>query len=305
MQSIWRAKRQRLATVMNKSKHLLLSLSLVSIFTAMSLSAFAEEQAVKKPAPKTQAIQPKGPAVGSHPPTGTSRPMVGPGQHAIVGSGHPMAGPGGQGVSASRGPHFAHDRSLWGDRERRSWVGGHWRMRLLVDGRRLLVFLRPPDGGAAGRRFRHRVCRSVDRTSRSAAPRRRICTTASGSAASSAAGPRGGRRRSGRRRRGWHSRRRVDRPTWRCGCRRSHRRRNWSSHRRASRAAAWILFVAGRLLLPIPVRPIRRRRPSLLQLSGGLARGSANDLIRKTQADGGPQSRRGQPREASALERQS
>jgi hypothetical protein len=71
----------------------LLSLSLVSIFTAMSLSAFAEEQAVKKPAPKTQAIQPKGPAVGSHPPTGTSRPMVGPGQHAIVGSGHPMAGP--------------------------------------------------------------------------------------------------------------------------------------------------------------------------------------------------------------------
>jgi hypothetical protein len=156
-------------------------------------------------------------------------------------------------------------------------------MRLLVDGRRLLVFLRPPDGGAAGRRFRHRVCRSVDRTSRSAAPRRRICTTASGSAASSAAGPRGGRRRSGRRRRGWHSRRRVDRPTWRCGCRRSHRRGNWSSHRRA-RAAAWILFVAGRLLLPIPVRPIRRRRPSLLQLSGGPARGSANDLIRKTQA---------------------
>ena len=152
MQSIWRAKRQRQATVMNKSKHLLLSLSLVSIFTAMSLSAFAEEQAVKKPAPKTQAIQPKGPAVGSHPPTGTSRPMVGPGQHAIVGSGHPMAGPGGQGVSASRGPHFAYDRSLWGDRERRSWVGGHWRPYecrfgrcgywwMAVDGRRLLVFL--------------------------------------------------------------------------------------------------------------------------------------------------------------------
>jgi hypothetical protein len=65
-----------------RPRRLLLSLSLVSIFTAMSLSAFAEEQAVKKPAPKTQAIQPKGPAVGSHPPTGTSRPMVGPGQHA-------------------------------------------------------------------------------------------------------------------------------------------------------------------------------------------------------------------------------
>ena len=27
----------------------------------------------------------------------------------------------------SRGLHFAHDRRLWGERERRSWVGGHWR----------------------------------------------------------------------------------------------------------------------------------------------------------------------------------
>ena len=46
----------------------------------------------------------------------------------MVGSGHPMGGPGrGQGVVANRGPHFAHDRRLWGDRERRSWVGGHWR----------------------------------------------------------------------------------------------------------------------------------------------------------------------------------
>ena len=78
---------------MNKSKHLLLSLSLVSIFAAMSLSALAEEQAVKKPAPKAQAVQPKGPAVGSHPPTAPGHPMVGPGQHAIVGSGHPMGGP--------------------------------------------------------------------------------------------------------------------------------------------------------------------------------------------------------------------
>ena len=112
---------------MNKSKHLLLSLSLVSIFAAMSLSALAEEQAVKKPVPKAQAVQPKGPVVGSHPPTAPGHPMVGPGQHAIVGSGHPMGGLGGRGVSASRGPHFVHDRSLWGDRERRFWAGGHWR----------------------------------------------------------------------------------------------------------------------------------------------------------------------------------
>jgi DNA-binding NarL/FixJ family response regulator len=44
------------------------------------------------------------------------------------------------------------------------------------------------------------------------------------------------------------------------------------SHRRASRAAAWILSVAGRLLLSISVRPIRRRRPALLQLNGGRLR---------------------------------
>ena len=112
---------------MNKSKHLLLSLLLVSIFAAMSLSARAEEQAVKRPAPKAQAVQPKSPAVGSHPPTGTGHPMVGPGQHAIVGSGHPMGGPGGRGIAVTSGPHFAHDRSHWGHRERRSWAGGHWR----------------------------------------------------------------------------------------------------------------------------------------------------------------------------------
>ena len=103
---------------MNKSKHLLLSLSLVSIFAAMSLSALAEEQAVKKPAPKAQAVQPKGPAAAGHPPTGPGRPMAGP---------HAAGGPGGRGVVAGRGPHFVHDRSLWGERERRSWAGGHWR----------------------------------------------------------------------------------------------------------------------------------------------------------------------------------
>jgi hypothetical protein len=151
-------------------------------------------------------------------------------------------------------------------------------MRLLVDGRWLLVFLRSSDGWAAGRRFRHRICRSVDRTSRGAADRRRICisasgrgricTSASGSAASSsAAGPRGGRRRSGRRRRGRYSRRRFDGPTGRCGCRRNYRRGDRSSHWSASRTAARILSMAGRLLLPISVRPIRRRRSPLLQLT--------------------------------------
>ncbi len=112
---------------MNKSKHLLLSLSLVSIFAAMSLLALAEEQTVKKPAPKAQAVRPKGPAVESHPPTAPGHPIVGPGPHTVVGSGHPLVGPGGRGITANRGPHFVHDRSLWGDRERRAWAGGHWR----------------------------------------------------------------------------------------------------------------------------------------------------------------------------------
>ena len=105
---------------MIKSTFLLISVSVVSIFVAMSLSARAQEQTINKPPPKAQAVQPKGPAAAGHPPTATGRPMVG--------SGHPMGGPGGgRGVVANRGPHFAHDRRLWGDRERRSWAGGHWR----------------------------------------------------------------------------------------------------------------------------------------------------------------------------------
>ena len=109
------------------SKRLLISISLMSVFAATSLSALAEEQATKKPAPKAQAVQSKGPAAAGHPPMGTGHPMVGPGQHPAVGASHPIGGPGGRGIAAGRGPHFVHDRSLWGDRERRSWAGGHWR----------------------------------------------------------------------------------------------------------------------------------------------------------------------------------
>ena len=54
---------------MAKSKRLFISASSALIFAAMSLSALAEEQAVKKPAPKAQAVQPRGAAVGSHPST--------------------------------------------------------------------------------------------------------------------------------------------------------------------------------------------------------------------------------------------
>ena len=77
---------------MTKSKRLLISFSLVSIFAAMSLSASAEEQTNKKSAPKAQAVQPKGPAAAGHPPMGTAHPMVG--------SGHPTGGPGGSAAQA-------------------------------------------------------------------------------------------------------------------------------------------------------------------------------------------------------------
>jgi hypothetical protein len=68
---------------MIKSKRLVISFSLVSIFAAMSLLALAEEQTNKKPAPKAQAVQPKGSAVGSHPPMGPGHPIVGPAQHTV------------------------------------------------------------------------------------------------------------------------------------------------------------------------------------------------------------------------------
>jgi hypothetical protein len=110
---------------MTKSKRLLISISLVSIFAAMSLSALAEEQGTKKPAAKAQAVQPKGPTGAGHPAIGAGRPMGGPGQPGMAGPGHPAGRPGGK--AAGGGPHFAHDRSHWGDRERRSWAGGHWR----------------------------------------------------------------------------------------------------------------------------------------------------------------------------------
>jgi hypothetical protein len=110
---------------MTKSKRLLISLSLVSIFATTSLAALAEEQGAKKPPPKAQAVQPKGPVAG-HPTAGPG-PGPGAGQHAVGGSGHPMGGPGGRGMGPGRGPHFVHDRNLWGDRERRAWAGGHWR----------------------------------------------------------------------------------------------------------------------------------------------------------------------------------
>ena len=118
-----------------------------------------------------------------------------------------------------------------------------------------------------------------------------ICGSASGSAASSsAAGPRGGRRRSGRRRRRRYSRRRFDGPTGRCGCWRNHRGGYRSSHWSASRTAARILFVAGRLLLPISVRPIRRCRSPLLQLNGAAA-GQYRQAAGVTQCGSGCESR--------------
>ena len=246
---------------MNKSKHLLLSLSLVSIFAAMSLSALAEEQAVKKPAPKAQAVQPKGPVVGSHPPTAPGHPMVGPGQHAIVGSGHPMGGPGGRGITANRGPHFVHDRSHWGDRERRAWTGGHWRPYECRFGRcgywwmadgYWYFYDQPMEGPPDVVSDIEYADPSIEQVA-APPPDGEYAPLPPGGGEYAppgpppppAAGPRGCRRRSGRRCRRRHSRRRFDGPTGRCGCRRNHRRGDRSSYRRASRTAAWILFWQG------------------------------------------------------------
>ena len=67
--------------------------------------------------------------------------------------------------------------------------------------------------------------------------------------------------------------------TGRCGCRRNRWRGDWGSHRSASRAAAWILSMAGRLLLPISVRPIRRCRSPLLQLNGAASVGVTSHIM--------------------------
>ncbi len=64
-----------------------------------------------------------------------------------------------------------------------------------------------------------------------------------------------------------HTRRRADwESRWR-GCRGHHRRSDRRGHRRTSRAAERLLFVSGRLLLPLPDRRVRRHRPRLLQLN--------------------------------------
>ena len=267
---------------MNKSKHLLLSLSLVSIFAAMSLLALAEEQTVKKPAPKAQAVRPKGPAVESHPPTAPGHPIVGPGPHTVVGSGHPLVGPGGRGITANRGPHFVHDRSLWGDRERRAWAGGHWRPYECRFGRcgywwmadgYWYFYDHPLEGPPDVVSDIEYADPSIEQVAAPPPGGEYAPPPPGPPPSSSAAGPGRGRRRSGRRRRGRHSRRRFDRPTGRCGCRRNRRRGDRGSRRRGSRAAAWILSMAGRLLLPISVRPIRRCRSPLLQLNGAASVG--------------------------------
>jgi hypothetical protein len=109
---------------MTKSRLLMISLALVSIFAVASLPAIAEETN-KKPAPKAQAAQPKGPGAGAARPAIGAHPSPGSGPHGAVGPGHATGRPGG--TAAGAGPHFAHDRSHWGDRERRAWAGGHWR----------------------------------------------------------------------------------------------------------------------------------------------------------------------------------
>jgi hypothetical protein len=95
--------------------------SLVSVLTAVALSAHAEEPPKK---PEGRAVQAPRPGPGGHP-----GPMVGPGHPGpMVGSGHP-------GPMVGRGPdaHFARGalpaRNFGGHayRGRLAWQGGRWR----------------------------------------------------------------------------------------------------------------------------------------------------------------------------------
>ena len=108
---------------MNASCRYRIVFSLVSVLTAVALSAHAEEPP-KKPAGRA-AVQSPRPGPGGHP-----GPMVGPGHSGpMVGSGHP-------GPMVGRGPdaHFARGASLparnFGGhpyRGRLAWEGGRWR----------------------------------------------------------------------------------------------------------------------------------------------------------------------------------
>jgi hypothetical protein len=93
---------------MRKFARLALVMPLLSALVALSLSAALAEEP-KKPAPKAQAVQPKGPA--------RSGPQV---------KGAPQ-GHGGPRQMANRGRHFDHDRSHWSERDSAAWSGGHWR----------------------------------------------------------------------------------------------------------------------------------------------------------------------------------
>src|SRR5260370_8056837 len=88
---------------MTKSRLLMISISLVSIFAVAPLSAMAE-QTNKKPAPKAQAVQPKGPGGAAHPAVGAGHPPGGPGQHGMAAPGHAAGRPGGETVRGR--PHF-------------------------------------------------------------------------------------------------------------------------------------------------------------------------------------------------------
>jgi hypothetical protein len=103
---------------MRKSARFTLVIPLLAAFAALSLSAAVAEEP-KKPAPRAQAVQPKGPA---RPGSQVNRPG-GPGPQV---KGSPQ-GRGGPRQMANRGRHFDHDRSHWSEHDRHAWSGGHWR----------------------------------------------------------------------------------------------------------------------------------------------------------------------------------
>jgi hypothetical protein len=148
--------------------------------------------------------------------------------------------------------------------------------RLVVGCRRRLVFLSASNGRSAYICVRRRG-RRRSRWSGWTASRRRLSTAASrlraatrgpcpaATTTASRTGP--GRKRDRRRRCGRFTWRASNGPTGRCGGGCDCRWNDWCDRRRASRRAAWLLFVTGRLLLSISLRTVRSCRPSQLQLN--------------------------------------
>ena len=226
---------------MSRSRRFTVFVPVVSIFAALSLSAMAQEPP-KKPPPKAPAVQQKGP-VGPGPQVGHGPPgHGGPPAHAV--EHHPMG----------------RDPGHWTDRDRYAWGHGSWRPYGCHFGRcgywwwadgYWYFYDHPMEGPPV-------EVSEYAYPDPSAPPPSEGYAEPPPPATASSARLECGRGRNRRQHTRRHTRRRTDgKSRWR-GRRRHHRRNDRRGHRRTSRAAERLLFVPGRLLLPVPDRRVRR-----------------------------------------------